>query len=83
MIFYQRLSRNLKSLRISSSLSQASIAKVLNVTTQQYQKYESGKNKIPIYRLSLFCDLMHIDIDSIIVLDFTLGDDNCNAHNLL
>ena len=42
MYLYQRL----RDIREDNDKTQAEIAKVLNITTQQYQLYESGKSNI-------------------------------------
>jgi transcriptional regulator with XRE-family HTH domain len=51
------IGENLKFLRVSKSCSQKEIADELGISTQQYQKYEKGANKISasnIYRLANF-----------------------------
>lgn len=44
----QVVGRNLKNIRMRYGWSQTHLAEVLNITTQQVQKYEIGKNRIPL-----------------------------------
>lgn len=49
--FYRELGRNLRVARSAAGKSQSEIAAYLDVTFQQVQKYENGKNGIPLHRL--------------------------------
>ncbi len=40
------IGQNLRALRVSNSVTQKEISKILHVTYQQVQKYESGKNRL-------------------------------------
>ena len=52
-----QIGKNLKTLRLMCNLTQTDIAKVLEVTTQQYQKYETGGCKISISKMVLLWEL--------------------------
>ena len=45
------IGQNLYDLRKSSGLTQSKLAKFLDVTFQQIQKYECGANRLPIEKL--------------------------------
>ena len=45
------IGKNLRHLRKNSHLSQMDMARLLNVTFQQIQKYEQGQNRLPIEKL--------------------------------
>ena len=45
MYFYQRI----RDMREDNDLSQEKVAKILGITRQQYQLYESGKREIPLH----------------------------------
>lgn len=45
------IGRNLKNIRLKCGCTQADLGHILNVTPQQIQKYESGKNRIPLEHL--------------------------------
>lgn len=47
---------------------QKDIAMILNITTQQYQLYESGQRKIPIDKLIIFCKHYKVSADYILGL---------------
>lgn len=47
---------------------QKDIAMILNITTQQYQLYESGQRKLPIDKLIIFCKYYKISADYILGL---------------
>jgi transcriptional regulator with XRE-family HTH domain len=49
--FYRDLGRNLRVARSAAGKNQTDIAEHLDVTYQQIQKYEKGKDRIPIDRL--------------------------------
>jgi transcriptional regulator with XRE-family HTH domain len=49
--FYQELGRNLKVVRSAAGKSQTDVAEHIDVTFQQIQKYENGKDRIPLYAL--------------------------------
>ena len=45
------IGQNIKTFRLQQRLRQSDLSKVLNVSTQQIQKYEKGINKIPVESL--------------------------------
>ena len=59
MYFYQRL----RDLREDSDLSQAHIAKILNITPQQYQLYESGKRELPMHHFITLAKYYNVSLD--------------------
>lgn len=65
MHFTQRI----RDLREDKDLKQEDVAKVLNITRQQYQLYESGKRKLPIDLLIELCNFY--DVSSDYILGFT------------
>ena len=61
--FKKYIGFKLKLRRIQLGLTQTKVAKKLNVTFQQVQKYENGKNAISICSLIMFCEYTKTDID--------------------
>ena len=53
----------LKELRLLSNMSQADLAKTVNISFQQVQKYENGVNRISIGRLYEFSKLFKVSVD--------------------
>ncbi len=51
------------SLRLAKGLSRQQLAKAIEVTHQQLQKYEIGLNRIPIGRLILIAKALEKNID--------------------
>jgi len=49
--FYRDLGRNIRVARSAAAKSQGDIAEHLDVSFQQVQKYENGKDRIPVDRL--------------------------------
>ena len=49
--FYRELGSNLRVARSSAGKTQNQVARHLDVTFQQVQKYENGKDRIPVDRL--------------------------------
>ena len=64
MHFYQRL----RDVREDRDLKQADIAKVLQITCQQYQLYESGKREIPVHHLITLAKYYHLPTDYLLGL---------------
>ena len=59
MYFYQRL----KDLREDSDKKQEAIARVLNITRQQYQLYESGKREMPMHHFIILAKYYNVSLD--------------------
>lgn len=52
--------------RIDHDLTQDEIAKMLGVTQETYSKWETGKEFIPLMKLTMFCNLFKVNIDYIL-----------------
>ena len=59
MYIYQRL----RDLREDNDKSQKEIAVALNITTQQYQLYESGKREIPLHHFVTLAKYYNVSLD--------------------
>ena len=59
MQFYKRI----RDTREDNDITQEQIAKVLNITRQQYQLYESGKREIKTTQLAILCKYYNITAD--------------------
>lgn len=59
----QLIAVNIRALRQQAGLSQMSVAASLEISYQQYQKYEQGTNRIGASRLYLLAKLFQIEID--------------------
>ncbi len=66
--FNIRLGARLRQIRIFKKCSQAEAGKIINVTFQQWQKYETGANRISVESLHTICKAWDIEI-SIFVPD--------------
>jgi transcriptional regulator with XRE-family HTH domain len=58
----------LEETRLDHDETQEITAKKLKITRQQYQLYESGKRKIPIDKLKIFCEHYGVSADYILGL---------------
>ncbi len=58
--------QRLKDLREDRDQKQETIAKILKITRQQYQLYESGKRKLPIDKLIELCKYYNVSSDYIL-----------------
>ena len=58
--------KRLKDLREDNDLTQAQIAKFLNITRPQYSLYETGKRDIPVDLLRLLAKFYNTSIDYIV-----------------
>ena len=61
--FKKYIGLKLRLRRLQLGLTQTKVAKRLNVTFQQIQKYENGKNAISICLLKIFCETTETDLD--------------------
>lgn len=62
--------KRMRDLREDHDLNQEQIAKVLGITRQQYQLYESGKRKLPIDKLIEICKYYKVSADYILGINF-------------
>ena len=61
MYFYQRLNH----IREDNNKKQKDIARVLNITQQQYQLYESGKREIPMHHFITLAKHYNMSLDDL------------------
>ena len=59
MYYYQRL----KDLREDQDQKQEDIARVLEITRQQYQLYESGKREMPMHLFLILAKYYNVSLD--------------------
>lgn len=57
------LYKGIHEIRKSNGLMQSDVAKILGITTQQYQLYESGKREIPVHKLIVLADYYNKSVD--------------------
>lgn len=58
----------MKAERIKKGYTQREIADKLNMTQQQWQKYETGKTELPTRYLAEFCKALNASADEILGL---------------
>lgn len=58
----------LKDLREDNDYKQETIAKVLNITRQQYQLYESGKRQFKVEHIKALCAFYNVSADFVLGL---------------
>jgi transcriptional regulator with XRE-family HTH domain len=66
---YRDLGERIRSFRRRAKLSQLALGKLLGVTFQQVQKYETGANKIPFHRLLEIAELVGVELYELAGLD--------------
>ncbi len=59
MYVYQRL----RDIREDSDKKQEDIARVLNISRQQYQLYESGKRELPMHHFIVLARYYNVSLD--------------------
>ena len=64
--------KRMRDLREDRDLKQEDVAKILNITRQQYQLYESGKRKLPIDLLIALCEFYNVSSDYMLGFTDTL-----------
>ena len=53
-------------LRLTNNLTQAKIAKVLNISQVAYGMYEMGKRRIPVDKLVALAKFYHVSVDYLV-----------------
>ena len=53
----------LRDLREDHDLSQKAVAQLLNTTQQQYSKYETGVQEIPVHHMLTLADYYKVSVD--------------------
>ncbi len=59
MYYYQRL----KDLREDSDLTQAQVAELLKTAREQYNKYETGKQELPMHHFVTLAKFYNVSLD--------------------
>lgn len=57
------LAEKIKKKRLEMHLTQQDMAKAIGVSTQQYQKYEAGKNNVSAIRLFQIAMFLNVDLN--------------------
>lgn len=58
----------IRKMREAMNLHQKDIAKILNISQQQYSRYENGKNQLPYDVLMKLADFYNTSVDYILYL---------------
>ena len=61
MYYYQRI----RDIREDTDMTQKQVAQILEITTQQYQLYESGKREMPMHLFIKLADYYNVSLDYI------------------
>jgi transcriptional regulator with XRE-family HTH domain len=64
--FYRDLGLDLRAARVAAGRSQVETAEHLDVTFQQLQKYEKGKDRIPVHRLIRLAAFLEVPLQQLI-----------------
>ena len=70
----RKYKNRLRDLREDNDFKQEVVAKVLGITRQQYQLYESGKRKLPVDKLKMLCEFYNVSADYILGLTDEIKD---------
>lgn len=58
------LGARLRSIRQNHGLTQAEVASMMGVSTNQWGRHESGTNRLPAARLWQFCEALKIEVEA-------------------
>ena len=64
--FYRDLGRNIRLTRIAAGKSQEDTAEHLDVSFQQFQKYENGTNRIPVDKLLSLAAFLQVPLSQFV-----------------
>lgn len=80
----EHVGKKIKLFRQMLGMSQANVAKYLDITFQQFQKYETGKNRIPISKLMKLAEIFGINVSVFFENSFNVQfDDRSNSYSAL
>lgn len=68
--FYIKLGLTIRTYRRSKNFSQEYMAAKLNISQNAYSKIEAGKCRCSVYRLINILDLLQLDTQAILPLDY-------------
>ncbi len=68
---YEHVGRSLRELRRERGLTQADAAKVIEVSPQQYQKYEDAQSKCSLTNLMLLADFFEVPLGAVLPIEPT------------
>lgn len=66
---YEHVGRSLRELRRERGLTQADAAKVIDVSPQQYQKYEDAQSKCSLNNLMLLADFFEVPLGAVLPVE--------------
>ena len=64
--FYHELGSTIRVIRTAAGKSQIDAAEAMDVTFQQFQKYENGSNRVPIDRLVHLADFLQVPLSEFV-----------------
>lgn len=64
--FYEYIGSRLRHYRRQAGLKQKEVASLLSVSPAQYQKYESGSNKVPVDVVLTICEHFSVALEAVI-----------------
>lgn len=64
--FYKTLGKKLRFIRKQKGLSHTYISQIIGVSHQQYNKYERGINRIPLYQFLRLCKVLEVNPSSLL-----------------
>lgn len=56
------IGQKLRAKRLQLSMTQTDLAKQMNITFQQIQKYENGLNELSVFRLLQICNTLDVNV---------------------
>lgn len=66
---YEHVGRKLREFRVARKMTQAQVAKIIEVSPQQYQKYEDAQSKCSLTNLLLLAKSYGIHINELLPVD--------------
>lgn len=70
--------KSLTKIRKEKGWSQEAIAKVLQTTQQQYSKYETGKQEIPVRHIVKLCEFYKVTANKLIGIETYMSEKESN-----
>ena len=81
--FYNDLGRTIRLARETAGKTQSDVAAHLDVTCQQFQKYENGTNRIPVNRLISLSEYLDAPLLRFFAFMDLSANDNDELHRLM
>lgn len=74
------ITKSIAKIRKSKGYSQAKIAEILQTTQQQYSKYETGTQEIPVRHIIKLCEIYGVSANELLGIDSFMTEEEAKTN---